>query len=108
MPSRGSFCLFCSVLMVLAFVSSYFIIFVIKYLVTLCLLMRDRRGWTQMGGRWERTGRGRGRETHNQGILCEKKKIHSQQKGGKEIGRQQTVACGEFNLEGSQEEGCGI
>lgn len=52
----GSFLLFfCSILMFLAFVLSYFLVFVTKRLMTLCLLMRDRK-------RIDPDGRGGGKE----------------------------------------------
>lgn len=84
-------------------------IFVTKRLMTLCLLMRDRKRIDPDGrGVGKELGGAEGGKTIKRVYYVRRKKIHSQQKGGKEIGRQQTVACGKFNLKGRQEEECGI
>lgn len=95
--------------MSLAFVLSYFLVFVTKRLMTLCLLMRDRKRINPDGrGGGKELGGVEGGKTIIRVYFVRRKKFHSQQKGGKEIGREQTVACGKFYLKGSQEEGCGI
>jgi hypothetical protein len=39
--------------------------------------MKDRKGWIQTGWGWAGMGNSRGRENHNQNILCMEKHVFS-------------------------------